>query len=118
MNEKIYRVLVVALLGVIAVIGAAGLLPKSSEVTEYCRAQLDELLSITALHRLQLADLTSSYSSAAYELAENINQQSFFAAEFAFKVGAILAEQENQSARTWAICEFPEPTPSPTEASN
>ncbi|MCW5876496.1 MAG: hypothetical protein KIS85_06395 [Anaerolineales bacterium] len=90
MNERIYRILVVALLAIIALGQFA---PSLFGPGQACRDAIETAQSMLTSQRSRLNSLENAYTISVYTRAENINQQVLLANEQIFEAGILQLAQ-------------------------
>lgn len=102
MFEKIYRVLVIILLS--GVMGMQALSQLNALPSADCRAALDEAAKIVNFAESQFNGDLDDYKKAAYDKAENINQQIFISNEYTFLSQHVTGMIEQSLLRVQVAC--------------
>lgn len=89
----VFLVLITALLGALAY---SALVP---QVSAQCLAAIEAANSLPTT-----GDILSEYNTAAYERAENINQQIFMTGEYQVMLLAIISEQQSALVNMTTAC--------------
>jgi hypothetical protein len=92
----VFLVLMTALLGALAY---SALVPQVAQVSTECLAAIEAADSLPTT-----GDILTEYQTAAYDTAENINQQIFFANEYQVMLLGIISEQQAVLVKMTTAC--------------
>lgn len=103
MNDKVYRILVVFLLAVLAIAQGVSVYTTISQ-SAACSVAIEAASALQDDLRFDIENMPDNYETDVYEKSDNINQQMFRAAEYQFFIQHIVAQQNAAILDVLATC--------------